>query len=366
MEYSIGDFLRLLGSLGLFLYGMKIMSDALMSLAGERMRSILARMTSNRFLAVFVGFGITAIIQSSSATTLMVVGFANANLLSLTESIAVIMGTNIGTTVTAWLITILGFKINIAQMALPFMGLGFVLTLKKQDSYKNWGYFIIGFALLFIGLEYLKGSVPDLKSNPEVLSFLQAYTSQGYLSLFIFLMIGTVLTVVVQSSSATMAITIVMCVEGWIPFDMAAAMVLGFNIGTTITANIGAFVANYHAKRAARAHLIFNVIGVSLGCIFFYPFIEMIDKIVISLEGESAFAQILVIPVALSLFHTVFNILNTLLLINAIGLISRIVIRITPEVVEKRLEIERPHYLSPQAAKYQITALKALLDESLR
>ena len=366
MEYSTADFLRLIGALGLFLYGMKIMSDALMKLAGGRMRTILASVTSNRLLAVFTGFTITAVIQSSSATTLMVVSFANASLLSLTESIAVIMGANIGTTVTAWLIALLGFKVNMASISLPLIGLGFVLSLNKKKKVSQWGFFIIGFSLLFIGLQYLKDSVPDLNSNPEVLAFLHSYTSQGYLSIILFMIIGTILTVVIQSSSATMAITIIMCFEGWIPFEMAAAMVLGENIGTTITANMAALVANYQAKRTARAHLIFNLTGVVWMMLLFYPFLGLINVLVTMIEGMSPFEQTIVVPIALSLFHTLFNILNTAVLINFVGQISRVVTKLIPAEEEPALSIEQPHYLSRENIKYPETAMKALLDESLR
>ncbi|MCW8962743.1 MAG: Na/Pi symporter, partial [Gammaproteobacteria bacterium] len=269
MEYSFFDFLTLLGSLGLFLYGMKVMSDALMELAGDQMRAILATATSNRFFAVLTGFTITAIIQSSSATTLMVVSFANASLLTLTESIGVIMGANIGTTVTAWLISLLGFKVSMSSVALPLVGVGFVMVLAKKKKLRNWGSFVIGFSLLFVGLQFLRDSVPDLGNHPEALAFLAEYTTKGYLSVLLFLVFGTVLTFVIQSSSASMALTIIMCYEGWIPFDMAVAMGLGGNIGTTITAIMAALVANFQAKRTALAHLIFNLIGVSWMLVFF-------------------------------------------------------------------------------------------------
>ncbi|KAG1658091.1 hypothetical protein GQR58_023136 [Nymphon striatum] len=274
MDYGLFDVLTLLGSLGLFLYGMKVMSDALMELAGDRMRNILATATANKYRAVLSGFIITAIIQSSSATTLMVVSFSNAALLSLSESIGVIMGANIGTTVTAWLISILGFKVDMATLVIPLVGFGFLLSLSKKKAIKQWGFFAIGFAILFIGLQFLKDAVPDIKANSEALKFLADYTSKGVISIFIFLVIGTLLTVVIQSSSATMAITIIMCYEGWIPFELAVAMILGENIGTTITANLAALVANYKAKRTARAHLIFNSIGVLWVLILYMPFFE--------------------------------------------------------------------------------------------
>ena len=366
MDYGLFDFLTLLGSLGLFLYGMKVMSDALMELAGDRMRKILAGATSNRLFAVLTGFTITAVIQSSSATTLMVVGFANASLLSLTESIGVIMGANIGTTVTAWLISLLGFKVNMAAIALPLVGLGFLFSLSKQKNLRHWGYFIVGFAILFIGLQYLKNSVPDIKSSPEALAFLSAYTSKGYLSILLFLFIGTLLTVVIQSSSATMAITIIMCFEGWIPFEMAAAMVLGENIGTTITANLAAIVANYRAKRTARAHFIFNCFGVVWMLVLFLPIVHGIGYVVENIEGASPFTQAAAIPVALSLFHTTFNIVNTVVMVQFIPLISRIVVRMVPEDIVKTIIIEQPHFLDKPSLNYPQTGMKALLDESLR
>ena len=366
MDYGLTDILTLLGALGLFLYGMKVMSDALMELAGDRMRNILSTTTSNRFFAVLTGFTITAVIQSSSATTLMVVSFANASLLTLTEAIGVIMGANIGTTVTAWLISILGFKVSMSAIALPLVGLGFLLTLMKNKHHQHWGYFIIGFSVLFIGLQFLKDSVPDIRSNPEILSFLAEYTSMGYASVLLFLFIGTVLTLIVQSSSATMALTLLMTYEGWIPFDMAAAMVLGENIGTTITANLASLVANYQAKRAARAHLIFNILGVTWMLLLFYPFLHMIDGFVSKIEGASPFVEAAAIPVALSLFHTTFNIINTALLLGFIATIARIVKHMVPEVIEKEVEIDQPVFLTKASQEFPQTGIKALFDESLR
>ncbi len=366
MEYGFTDILTLLGALGLFLYGMKVMSDALLELAGDRMRKILATTTSNRFFAVLTGFSITAIIQSSSATTLMVISFTNAGLLTLTEAIGVIMGANIGTTVTAWLISIFGFKVSISAMALPLVGIGFLLTLFKQRHYQQWGYFIVGFAVLFIGLQFLKESVPDLKSNPEVLAFLSDYTSLGFLSVLLFLFIGTVLTMVVQSSSAAMALTLLMTYEGWIPFDMAAAMVLGQNIGTTITAYLASLIANYQAKRAARAHVIFNVLGVVWALVLFYPFLHFIDWLMLRLEGESPFVSAAVVPVALSLYHTIFNILNTVLLLGFVDQIARLVEKVVPEVVVPEPAIDQPVYLTKSSLGFAQTGIKALFDESLR
>jgi len=366
VDYGFTDILSLLGALGLFMYGMKVMSDALMDLAGDRMRSILSTTTSNRFFAVFTGFSITAIIQSSSATSLMVVSFANANLLTLTEAIGVIMGANIGTTVTAWLISIFGFKVNMSAIALPLVGLGFLMSLSKKKNYQHWGYFIIGFAVLFIGLQFLKDSVPDISQNPEVLASLSQYTSSGFGSVLLFLVIGTVLTLVVQSSSATMALTILMTHQGWLPFDMAAAMVIGQNVGTTITANLAASIANYQAKRAARAHLIFNLLGLIILTPFLYPLLNVIDKITLQLEGVSPFVEAAAIPIALSLFHTVFNIINTTMLIGFISQIAHIVEWMVPPVIEEEAEIDEPRFLNKSSLEFPQTGIKALFDESLR
>ncbi len=366
MEYGFTDILTLMGALGLFLYGMKVMSDALLELAGDRMRRILSTTTSNRFFAVLTGFTITAIIQSSSATTLMVISFTNAGLLTLTEAIGVIMGANIGTTVTAWLISIFGFKVSIGAMALPLVGIGFLLTLFKQRHYQHWGYFTIGFAVLFIGLQFLKDSVPDLHSNPGMLAFLADYTSMGMRSVLLFLLIGTVLTMVVQSSSAAMALTLLMTHEGWIPFDMAAAMVLGQNIGTTITAFLASLIANYQARRAARAHIIFNVLGVLWALLVFYPFLNFIDALMQHLEGVSPFASAAAVPVALSLYHTIFNILNTVILVGFVAQIARLVEWLVPAVEPVREEIDQPVFLTRASLEYPQTGIKALFDESLR
>ncbi|MDR2681235.1 MAG: Na/Pi cotransporter family protein [Tannerella sp.] len=280
MEYSFLDFLTLAGALGMFLYGMKIMSEGLQKVAGDKLRSFLSVMTSNRVAGVFTGMLITAVIQSSSATTVMVVSFVNAGLLSLAQSISLIMGANVGTTVTAWIISIFGFKVDISTLALPVIGICIPLIFSNNNNRKSWGEFLMGFALLFLGLAFLKDSVPDLQNNPEELSFIQNYTSMGFTSVLLFLMIGGLLTIIVQSSSATVAITLIMCTKGWIPFEIAAAMILGENIGTTVTANIAAIKANIQARRAAFAHFMFNVFGVCWILVLFYPFVSMISWIV--------------------------------------------------------------------------------------
>lgn len=330
MEFGFLGFLNLIGSLGFFIYGMKVMSEGIQKVAGTKMRQILRSMTSNRFKGVLTGFALTALVQSSSATTVLVVSFVNAGLLALVESIGVIMGANIGTTITAWLISIVGFKVKISAYALPIIAIGFPLLFMSKSKTKSWAEVLIGFALLFIGLSYLKESVPDLKANPEILEFLAQYTDLGFLSTLLFVGIGTILTVTVQSSSAAMALTLVMANNGWIPFDLAAAMVLGENIGTTITANLAALVANIHAKRAAAAHFIFNIFGV-IWVILLMPFmLDFIDSYMTTNYGASPFNDSESIPIALSIFHTVFNIMNTLILIGFVGFIAKTVIKMIP------------------------------------
>ena len=286
------------------------MSESLQIVAGQRMRGILSSMTSNRFTGVLTGLLITAIIQSSSATTVMVVSFVNAGLLPLAKSVGVILGANIGTTITAWIITLFGFKVKISLLSLPLIGVAFPLMFSKS-KHKAWAEVLIGFAILFIGLDFMKSNVPDIKSNPEVLEFIRNFNDFGYGSVFIFIFIGTILTMIIQSSSAVVALTIVMCYQGWLGFELAAAMVLGDNIGTTITANISAIVANRVAKQAALVHLIFNVLGVLLFLPFLFPLLKIINTISVSLGNESAYVGAEGIPVALSIFHSFFNLLNT-------------------------------------------------------
>jgi phosphate:Na+ symporter len=240
------------------------------------------------------------------------------------------MGANIGTTVTGWMITLLGFKVKISAFALPMIGLGLPLIFSKNSSRRSWGEFMVGFALLFLGLEYLKGSVPNIKESPEVLSFLQHYTNLGFGSTIIFLFIGALLTVVIQSSSATMALTFVMCNQGWIDFHIAAAMVMGENIGTTITANIAAAVGNVSAKRAARVHLLFNLMGVTWMLMVFPWFVETINDFVLKSNGVSPTESVAAIPTALSIFHTSFNVLNVLIFIWFVPLFKKVVIKMVP------------------------------------
>lgn len=322
----ISQIFTLFGALAMFLYGMNQMSSGIQKAAGTRLRSFLGAMTSNPLKGVLTGFGITAIIQSSSATTVLVVSFVSAGLLTLSQAIGVIMGANIGTTVTAWIISLLGFKFDIASLSIPLFLAGFILMQSKSDKHHNIGEFVIGFSLLFLGLSTIKTSVPDLKDTPEVLAFIQNWTSFGFGSTLLFVVVGSVLTLVLQSSSATMAITLIMLNQGWIPFEMGAAMVLGENIGTTITANIAASMGNANARRAALAHTVFNLFGVIWALALFKPFL-MLDSLVAGLFGE--FNPLL----GLAMFHTLFNAINTLILIWFTSTIEKMVTRI---VIDKQ------------------------------
>ena len=326
--------------MGMFLYGMNLMSAGLQKAAGSKMRGFLTAMTSNPFKGVLTGLGITTVIQSSSATTVMTVGFVNAGLLTLSQAVGVIMGANIGTTVTAWLVSLLGFKADISLFAVPLMAVGFILSLSKRDKRRHISELIIGFSLLFLGLSLMKQSVPDLKSTPEVLAFIQNWTSFGFGSVLIFLLFGTVLTLVLQSSSATMAITLIMVNMGWIPFEMGAAMVLGENIGTTITANIAASVGTPNARRAAMAHTLFNVFGVIWALILFTPFLKFVGTTItwmglpnpmdiahsadIVMTSEQEIASLY----GVSMLHTLFNLINTLVLVWFVPVIVKVVCKI--------------------------------------
>ena len=348
----------LLGALGMFLYGMNLMSSGLQKAAGDRLRGLLSAMTSNPFKGVLTGLGITSVIQSSSATTVMVVSFVNAGLLTLAQAIGVIMGANIGTTVTAWLVSWLGFKADISILAVPLMLLGFIFSNSKKNQRQNIGELIVGFCLLFLGLSFMKESVPDLNETPQVLEFVRSWAGHGFGSVLIFLAFGTVLTLVLQSSSATMAITLIMLSMGFIPFDMACAMVLGENIGTTITANIAAAVGNTQAKRAAMSHTIFNVFGVIWALIFFKPFLALVGKIIEALfglpnpaaEGFAVSGQNTPDATAalygLSMLHTLFNTINTLILVWCVRFIEKAVIWIIKAPKNNDNEAFRLKYIS--------------------
>ena len=365
----------LLGALGMFLYGMNLMSSGLQKAAGDRLRGLLSAMTSNPFKGVLTGLGVTTVIQSASATTEMVVSFVNAGLLTLAQASGVILGANIGSTVTAWMVAWLGFKADIAILAVPLMLLGFLFSNSKKSKRQNVGELIVGFSLLFLGLSFMKDSVPDLNETPQVLEFVKAWSGYGFGSVLIFLVFGTILTLVLQSSSATMAITHIMLSMGFIPFQMACAMVLGENSGTTITANIAASVGNTQAKRTAMSHTIFNVFGVIWALIFFKPFLALVGKIIGGLFGlpnpaldgfavsaanspESTAALY-----GLSMLHTLFNLINTLILVWFVKFIEKAVVWIikTPKNQEK--EVFRLKYISAGPLSTPELATEQAFDE---
>ncbi len=334
MSYSFFDFLQLIGSLGVFIFGMKIFSDGLQKIAGSKLRSILKGMTKTRATGVITGFGTTAITQSSTTTTVMVVSFVNAGLLTFVESAGVIMGANIGTTVTAWMVAVFGFKFQITPIAISVIGIFFPFLFSGNIKLRNVAEAMIGFGILFIGLDFIKESVPNIDDNPEMFQFLNRFTEFGFGSTLIFVLVGTILTLLTQSSSAATAITLVMLAQGWITFPIAAAMILGENIGTTVTANIAALIGNVHAKRAARFHFFFNVFGVMWMLIVMVPFLIGIDNIMqyfspdaISVFSDDPAARTNA-TLALSLFHTTFNVLNVLLLFAFVPQIIKFVERI--------------------------------------
>ena len=355
MSYSLLDFLGLLGAVGLFLYGMKVMSEGLQKAAGDRLRNILSAMTRNRFTGTVTGFFITALIQSSSASTVMVVSFVNAGLMTLAQSMAVIMGANVGTTFTAWIIALFGFKVDISAFALPLIGLAVPLLFSSKSKTKSIGEFTIGFAFLFMGLDMISNYVPDLQSNPEMFEFLQKYASMGFGSVLIFTFVGLLVTMIIQSSAATFAITLIMCSKGWIDFPLACALVLGSNIGTTITPLLASMSGNVAAKRTAMGHLLFNLLGTLWVLAVFYPFVnlnswiteeigqgnpcalyqyvsdlkatspDIYDRLFanslptndgVILHHRAMIAQLQVsVSFGLSMFHTVFNLINLSIMI---------------------------------------------------
>lgn len=347
--------LKFAGALAVFLYAMKLMSESLQKIAGSKMRSILANITNNPVRGILTGTAVTVAIQSSSATTVMVVSFVNAGLLSLAGAVAVIMGANIGTTITAWIITLFGLDQGSGAFSLPML-LGTVSLLflfSKKSKLKSIGEFVMGLALLLLGMDLLNGAMPNLEQYPAFLQLLGSWSSFGFGSILLFVAIGALLTCIVQASAAMMAITLVMCYKGWIGFDVAVALVMGQNIGTTITANLAAMVANTAGKRAARAHLLFNVVGVVLTLIVFRPVMDLITWCTIHSFGHNPYALVgapdyspQTIPLALSFFHTFFNVVNTLILAWFIPQIIAIVERLVPMRAEDGEDAFRLTYIA--------------------
>lgn len=366
MSYSLLDLLCLLGSVALFLYGMKVMSEGLQKAAGDRLRGILSAMTRNRWTGMLTGILITALIQSSSASTVMVVSFVNAGLMTLAQSMAVIFGANVGTTFTAWIIALFGFKVDTSLMILPIIACSVPLLFAKSGKRKSMGEFLIGFAFMFMGLGMISDYVPDLQSNPEMFAFLEHYASMGFISVLVFIVVGMVLTAIIQSSAATFAIVLIMCTKGWISFDIACAVVLGSNIGTTVTPLLASMSGNVAAKRASMGHLLFNTLGILWTLVVFYPFCRLnvmitewlgqgdpteIFTYVNNLEANdpqtynALFANTLPsghpvlqkvaamqfsVSFGLSMFHTVFNLVNVMIMIWLTGLYVKIVERLVP------------------------------------
>ena len=371
MNFGFVDLLTLVGSIGLFLYGMKLMSEGLQKAAGDRLRNILAWMTNNRFVGALTGILVTALIQSSSATTVMIVSFVNAGLLSLAQSMAVIMGANVGTTATAWILYLGGFKVNLAAASIPIIAFTLPMMFSKKNSWKSWGEVLLGFAFLFMGLDLLNHSVPDLRSNPELFAIIQDYADMGFLSVLLFAFIGMVVTIVVQSSSVTFAIVLVICSKGWISFEMAAALVLGSNIGTCITPLIAAVSGNIWAKRSAMGHLMFNVLGSVWVLALYYPFMKLVvwistlgqgdptallsfvdstDPAIINALNDGTLdltnpenqalattfaANQAYVSFGLSIFHTLFNAINICIMIWFTGLYVKIVTKLIPAKQEE-------------------------------
>jgi phosphate:Na+ symporter len=318
--------LAILGSLGIFLFGMRVMSESLQRLSGERLRGIMRAMTSTRGSAIGTGLLVTCLVQSSSASTVMIVGFVNAGLLKLTESIGMILGANLGTTTTFWIISFLGFKFSIFSVALPIVGIGFPLLFFKRQKIRDTGEFLVGFGLLFIGLFMLRDSVPNVKDHPEMFAFIQNFTNRGMVSVMFFFAFGTVLTILVQSSSVAGAITLTMANLGWIDYPSAAAIILGENVGTTITANLAALAGNANAKRAGLAHFLFNIIGVIWAIALFAPFTRLVDFMVPLDANDPAN-----LPIHMAAFHTLFNFINIALVVGFVPQLARLVERIIPD-----------------------------------
>ena len=324
---SIWIFFKIIGSLALLIYGMKVMSEALQKMAGSQLRHILATMTRNRFTGMFTGMFVTCSVQSSSATTVMTVSFVNAGLLTLAQAISVIMGANIGTTLTAWIMS-LGFNVDLTTVVFPAFFLGIMLIYSKSKRYI--GDFLFGIAFLFFSLVLLSGAGKelDLEHNPDVINFFASFDTGSHLTIIIFLLIGTVITCIVQSSAAVMAITILLCSTGVLPIYLGIALVLGENIGTTATANLAALGANAQARRAAMAHLVFNVIGVIWVLCLFYPFVDMVCSFVDYNPDDHSLTQAQLaarLPIILAAFHTCFNVTNTFVLIWFIPQIEKLV-----------------------------------------
>jgi phosphate:Na+ symporter len=347
---------------------MKIMSEGIQKAAGSQLRDILRTFTKNRFIGVLTGLLTTAIVQSSSATTVMTVSFVNAGLITLLESAGIMMGANIGTTITGWLISIFGFTVELSEYSIPIFAIAVPLVFTRRGKFKYWGEFLIGFAILFMGLTYLKDAVPDISSNTEILSTIKEFSKNGIFSRLVFVLIGAIITIVVQSSSAAMLITLTLVYKGWLPLDIACSMVLGENIGTTITAEVASLVGNVNAKRSARIHSLFNVIGV-LWMVILLPFVlkflsGFVEDFTYLFDGyvmvnENLAYEDRLNTYILAAFHTVFNLLNVLLLIGFVPWLVKVAIKTVKEDVDSNGEQHRLKYIGSANITPEISILEA-------
>lgn len=358
MAWGITRFLLMIGSLCLFIYGMKTMSEGIQASAGSKLRSILGSMTKNRFTAVLTGFTLTGLLQSSSATTVMTVSFVNAGLISLTESAGIMMGANIGTTITGWLVSFLGFRVNIITYALIIFAFVVPLLLVKRPGMRNWITALIGFALIFLGLGFLVDTVPTFTEDSAFVRFFIEYSDQPFLGTLMFMALGVIVTVIVQSSSSAITLTMALCASGVIPFEVAAAMVLGENIGTTATAEISALVGNVHAKRSARIHTLFNLIGAAW-MVMALPFVlSAIGKFMPADPYANTDAGYQAATIALAAFHSVFNLANLLLLI----WFTPLLVKLATKTVRSRGEEDeefRLEYIDSSIQLSEISVLEA-------
>lgn len=358
MILRLADTLQVLGGLAFFIYGMKVMSEGIQKAGGGQLRKVVSLMIQNRLLGVLTGFLVTIVVQSSSATTVMMVSFVNAGLLTLTESAGLIIGANIGTTITAWIVSILGFQVKLHTLSIPIFALAVPLLFVKRGKAKFWGEFLIGFAILFLGLQFLKESVPTLENDSELLVFLSRFANYGFLSGLLFVVIGALSAVIIQSSSAAMALVLVMSANGWIPFEVAATMILGQNIGTTFTAEVAALVGNVFAKRSARIHTLFNVVGVCWMFLLLPIFLELLDHILQQwIYTGSAYTKNQNVPIALAAFHTVFNIMNALLLIGVVPWLVTLASKTVKSKGDKD-EISRLHYIESLVSTSELSILE--------
>ena len=354
--------IKIIGSVGLFLFGMQILSEGLQKSASGKLKKTLEMMTGNRLLSVLTGFLITVVIQSSSATTVMVVSFVNAGLMNLISAIGVILGANIGTTVTGWIVALLGFSVDITILSLFSIAIALPFLFSKKTKSRECAEIFMGFGLLFIGLEFIQASMPDISSHPEILSFLSRFEDGSIFSILICVLIGTLLTMVVQSSSASMAITITMAYQGWIGVWTASALCLGQNIGTTVTAYIASLGASTNAKRAATAHTLFNVVGSVLVLFLMKPMLNIVDwitraNIFAISEGEMH----MVLPTFLATFHTLFNVFNTIVFFPFVRPFASLIEHIIPEKKKEEEEHYQFKYIAgrAEAPEFYLIALKS-------